>query len=123
MKIVVVGCGKIGTTVVSSLDSEGHDVVAVDTNPAVIDEISDIYDVICICGNGADYDTLLEAGIDKADMFVAITGSDELNMLSCVIAKKMGAKYTVARIRNPEYNDKNLPFVKQYLDFLFGILV
>ena len=121
MKIVVVGCGKIGTTVVSSLDSEGHDVVAVDTNPAVIDEISDIYDVICICGNGADYDTLLEAGIDKADMFVAITGSDELNMLSCVIAKKMGAKYTVARIRNPEYNDKNLPFVKQYLDLSLHI--
>lgn len=121
MNIVVVGCGKIGTTVVSSLDSEGHDVVAVDTNPAVIDEISDIYDVICICGNGADYDTLLEAGIDKADMFVAITGSDELNMLSCVIAKKMGAKYTVARIRNPEYNDKNLPFVKQYLDLSLHI--
>ena len=121
MNIVVVGCGKIGTTVVSSLNSEGHDVVAVDTNPAVIDEISDIYDVICICGNGADYDTLLEAGIDKADMFVAITGSDELNMLSCVIAKKMGAKYTVARIRNPEYNDKNLPFVKQYLDLSLHI--
>ena len=116
MKIVVVGCGKIGTTVVSSLASEGHDVVAVDINPAVIDEISDVYDIICICGNGADYDTLQEAGISKADIFVAITGSDELNMLSCVIAKKMGAKYTVARIRNPEYNDKNLPFVKQYLD-------
>ena len=121
MKIVVVGCGKIGTTVVSSLASEGHDVVAVDTNPAVIDEISDVYDVICICGNGADYDTLLEAGISKADIFVAITGSDELNMLSCVIAKKMGAKYTVARIRNPEYNDKNLPFVKQYLDLSLHI--
>ena len=121
MKIVVVGCGKIGTTVVSSLASEGHDVVAVDTNPAVIDEISDVYDVICICGNGADYDTLLEAGISKTDIFVAITGSDELNMLSCVIAKKMGAKYTVARIRNPEYNDKNLPFVKQYLDLSLHI--
>ena len=121
MKIVVVGCGKIGTTVVSSLASEGHDVIAVDTNPAVIDEISDVYDVICICGNGADYDTLSEAGIDKADIFVAITGSDELNMLSCVIAKNMGAKYTVARIRNPEYNDKNLPFVKQYLDLSIHI--
>lgn len=121
MKIIVVGCGKIGTTVVSSLSLEGHDVVAVDTNPAVIDEISDVYDVICICGNGADYDTLSEAGIDKADVFIAITGSDELNMLSCVIAKKMGAKYTVARIRNPEYNDKNLPFVKQYLDLSLHI--
>ncbi len=121
MKIIVVGCGKIGTTVVSSLSLEGHDVVAVDTNPSVIDEISDVYDVICICGNGADYDTLSEAGIDKADVFIAITGSDELNMLSCVIAKKMGAKYTVARIRNPEYNDKNLPFVKQYLDLSLHI--
>ena len=115
MKIVVMGCGKIGNTVISSLVSEGHDVVAVDSNSAAIDEIRDIYDIICICGNGADYDTLLEAGIDKTDIFVAITGSDELNMLSCVIAEKMGAKHTVARIRHPEYNDKNLPYVKQYL--------
>ncbi len=121
MKIVVIGCGKIGTAVISSLVSEGHDVVAVDENPSAIDDIRDVYDVICICGNGADYDTLLEAGIDKTDAFVAITGSDELNMLSCVIAKKMGAKHTVARIRNPEYNDKNLPFVKQYLDLSLHI--
>lgn len=116
MNIIVVGCGKIGTTIVASLSSEGHDVVAVDENDAVVAEISDIYDVMCVCGNGADYNTLSEAGVEKADMLISVTGSDELNCLSCFIAKRMGAEHTVARIRNPEYSDKNIGFMKQQLD-------
>lgn len=121
MKIVVEGCGKIGTTILQSLLKEGHDLVAIDNNPAVVEEITNIYDAIGVCGNGADSDTLSEAGIEKADIFVAVTDSDELNMLSCFIAKRMGAKHTVARIRNPEYNDQSLSFMRQQLDLTMSI--
>ena len=121
MKIIIVGCGKIGTTIIESLVREGHDVVAVDSDPAIIADISNIYDVMCVCGTGADYDTLAEAGVSSANMVVAVTGSDELNMLSCFIAKKMGAEQTVARIRNPEFNDKNLGFMKQQLGISLSI--
>ena len=116
MKIIVVGCGKIGTTILSSLLAEGHDIVAVDSKPEVISEISNIYDSMCVCGNGTDCDTLAEAGVENAELFVAATNSDELNMLSCFLAKRMGAKHTIARIRNPEYNDKSLSFMRQQLD-------
>lgn len=115
MKIIVVGCGKIGSNIISSLVSEGHDVVAIDSNPAALDAITNIYDVMGVCGGGADYDTLEEAGVDKAELFIAAAGSDELNMLSCYLAKKMGASHTIARIRNPEYNDKGLGFMRQHL--------
>jgi len=116
MKIIIVGCGKIGTTILSSLLSEGHDIVAVDSDPGIISEISNIYDSMCVCGNGVDCDTLAEAGVEDAELFVAATGSDEFNMLSCFMAKRMGAKHTIARIRNPEYNDKSLSFMRQQLD-------
>ncbi len=121
MNIVIVGCGKIGRTIISSLVNEGHDVVAIDENPAVIAEISDIYDVMCVCGNGADCDTLSEAQVEKADLFVAVAGSDELNMLSCFIAKRMGVAHTIARIRTPDYNDKGLSFMRQQLDLSVSI--
>ena len=116
MKIIVTGCGKIGIAAIESLVSEGHDVIAIDNRLDVIEEIRDVYDVMCICSNGADYNTLSEAGIENADMFIAVTGSDELNMLSCIIAKKMGAKHTVARVRNPEYDDKSIGFIKQQIE-------
>lgn len=115
MKIIVFGCGNIGITVMESLLAEGHDIIAVDGNRIVITEITNIYDVIGICGNGADCDTLREANVEQCDIFIAVTGSDELNMLSCYIARSMGAKNTVARIRNPEYNDKSLVSLKSYL--------
>ena len=121
MNIIIVGCGKIGTTILSSLLAEGHDIVAVDSNPDVISEISNIYDSMYVCGSGTDCDTLTEAGVDRTELFVAVTGSDELNMLSCFIAKKMGAKHTIARIRNPEYNYKSLGFLRQQLDLSTSI--
>lgn len=121
MNIIIVGCGKIGTTILSSLLAEGHDIVAVDSNPDVISEISNIYDSMYVCGSGTDCETLSEAGVEHTELFVAVTGSDELNMLSCYIAKKMGAKHTIARIRNPEYNDKSLNFLRQQLDLSTSI--
>ncbi len=121
MKIIVVGCGKIGVTILERLLEEGHELVAIDNNPGVIDEITNIYDVMAVCGNGADSDTLAEADVEKAELFVAVTDSDELNMLSCFIARKMGAKHTIARIRNPEYNDQSLSFMKHQLELSMSI--
>lgn len=121
MNIIVVGGGKIGKTIIASLVSEGHDVVVLEDNPSVLDEITNIYDIMGVRGNGADCETLEEAGVDKAEMFVAVTGSDELNMLSCFMAKKMGAKHTIARIRNPEYNEHSLGFMRQQLNLSMSI--
>ncbi len=116
MNIIVNGCGKIGKTIVASLVNEGHNVVAIDNNPEVITEITNIYDVMGVCGNGTDSDILSEAGAGSAHLIVSVTGSDELNMLTCYLAKKMGTEYTIARIRNPEYNDKSLGFMRSQLD-------
>ncbi|MBQ8502678.1 MAG: Trk system potassium transporter TrkA [Clostridia bacterium] len=121
MNIIVSGCGKIGTAIISTLVGEGHDVTALDNSPEIINEITNIYDAIGICGNATDCETLTEAGVQKADLFISVTGSDELNMLSCFLAKRMGAKHTIARIRNPEYNDHSLGFMKQELNISMAI--
>ena len=116
MNIVIVGCGKIGSTILSDLLSEGHDIVAVDSDPQVLSEISNIYDSMYVCGSGTNCDTLVEAGVERAELFIAATGSDECNMLSCFIAKRMGAKHTIARVRNPEYSEKSFGFMRRQLD-------
>ena len=121
MNIIIIGGGRIGITLVSSLVAEGHDVTVLDTDPDVISEITNIYDVMGVCGNGADSDILAEANAKDADIVAAVTNSDELNMLSCFMAKRMGAKNTVARIRNPEYNDQSLDFMKQHLELEMSI--
>lgn len=121
MNIIVVGCGKIGSSIIANLCAEGHNVIGVDNNQAVIQEIINTYDIMGVCGNGTDCESLEEANIEKTELFIAVTGSDELNMLSCFIAKKMGAKHTIARIRNPEYNDQSLGFMKQQLDLSMSI--
>ena len=100
MKITVVGCGKIGCTVIESLLAEGHEITAIDNDEDVISEITNIYDVMAVCGSGTDSDVLLEAGI--SELLIAVTGSDEFNMLTCFIAKRLGVKNTIARIRKNE---------------------
>lgn len=121
MKIIVCGCGKIGSTILSALAAEGHDLVALDDDPAVIAEVTNIYDVIGVRGNGADCETLTDAGVEDAELFIAVTGSDELNMLACFLARRMGARHTIARIRNPEYNDASLDFMKRELELSMAI--
>ncbi len=121
MKIVVSGCGKIGFEIIKNLVSEGHDVIAVDNNSAAIEEITNVCDVMGVTGNSADCETLAEAGIADTQLFVAVTGSDEMNMLSCYIAKRMGAEHTIARIRNPEYNDNSLSFMRQQLGLSLSV--
>lgn len=121
MKIIIAGCGKIGTSVLASLAAEGHDVTAVDKKSEVISELTNVYDVMGVCGNAADCDTLIEAGAADCGLYVAMTESDELNMLSCFLAKKMGAQNTIARIRNPEYNDASLSFLRHHLELSMAI--
>lgn len=116
MKIMVFGCGKIGVMLIKELAAEGHDVTAVDVDAAVVESVGNIYDVMGVCGGCTDCDTLREAGAAEADLCLAVTGSDERNMLACFLARRMGTKHTVARIRNPEYSPQNIAFMKQQLD-------
>lgn len=105
MRILVVGDGKVGHTLSEQLIHEGHDVVIIDRDGNVLRKAEETLDALCIEGNGANAKTLLDAGVDKADIIVAATASDETNMLCCLVAKRLGAKYSIARIRDPEYNE------------------
>ena len=105
MRIIVIGAGKVGYALAEHLTEEEHDVIVIDKDEAVIDRCTGSLDVLCIKGNGANAKVLLEAGVDKANIVIASTESDETNMLSCLISKRLGAKYTIARIRDPEFNE------------------
>ena len=116
MKVIIAGCGKVGKTILQSMLKEKHEVVVLDSNAKVVEETTNTYDAIGLCGNCTSYADLTEAGARDAELFIAVTTSDELNMLSCFIAKKLGAKHTVARIRNTNLTDENLEFLKQSLE-------
>ncbi len=103
MKIVIVGDGKVGGTIANQLSLEGHDVIVIDNNAAVLANSGNTMDIFCIEGNGATASVLKEAGIQHADVLIAATSADEVNMLCCLLGKKLGAKNTIARVRNPEY--------------------
>lgn len=103
MYIIIVGLGKLGSTLTKQLSTEGHDIVVVDPDNSVVSSTVDAYDVMGICGNGATYEVLKEAGAAKAKLIIAATGSDELNILCCLFAKHMGTENTIARVRNPDY--------------------
>lgn len=102
MRIIIVGCGKVGETLASTLCKENHKVVIVDREQKVIDEQTNRYDIIGICGSGTSSSVLKDAGVQNADLLIAVTVSDELNLLVCLIAKKLGVKATIARVRQPE---------------------
>ncbi len=116
MKIVIAGCGKIGTSLISNLVAEGHDVTVVDNDESAISEVLNIFDVMTVCGDATDSEILKEAAVDGARLFIATTNSDEVNMLSCIIARKLGAHHTVARIRNPKYSTQSLEFLSHQLE-------
>ena len=105
MKIIIVGCGKVGQKLASQLcTEENQNVTVIDLNYEVVQNLINKYDIMGVAGNGVHLDTLTEAGIEEADLFIAVTGSDELNLLACLIAKKAGNCQTIARVRNPEYS-------------------
>lgn len=103
MKVVIIGNGKVGSNLSAQLVSEGHDVTVVDTRASALEKSKNTQDILCIEGNGATAEVQLEAAVNKAGLLVATTPYDELNMLCCLIAKKLGAKKTISRVRNPEY--------------------
>ena len=99
MKIIIVGCGKVGMTLAEELDNEGHDITIIDQDSVVVDKATQSLDVMGVVGNGAVFQVQSEAGIKEADLLIATTTSDELNMLCCLIAKKAGNCHTIARIK------------------------
>lgn len=106
MEIVIVGDGKVGYILTQELSQEGHDVTVIDKNSQVISDTAAMLDVRCIRGNGASLQAQRDAGVPEADLLIAVTSTDELNMLCCLLARKLGAKHTIARIRNPEYSEQ-----------------
>ncbi len=103
LNIVIVGCGKVGSTLVERLSSEGHDITIIDQDAGRVQELAEYYDVMGIIGNGASHSIQEEAGIKDAHLFIAVTESDELNLLCCIIAKQDSECATIARIRTPDY--------------------
>ena len=103
MNLTIIGLGKVGETLVENFIKEKHDLIVVDTNPRTVETIVNRYDVRGVVGNGLERDVLNDAGVENADFFIACTSRDEVNILCCVLARKLGAKRTIARVRDPEY--------------------
>ncbi len=114
MKIIIVGCGKVGYTLVEELSGENHDITVIDEREEKVNSITDELDAMGIVGNGVSFQTLQEAGIKHADLLIAVTGSDEQNLLCCVIARKSSQCKTIARVRNPIYNNE-ISFLRKEL--------
>jgi len=116
MNIIIVGNGKVGYTLAEYLTvHHNHDVTIVDTNREALRKASETLDVLCIRGNGGSVRSLIEAGAEKADVIIAVTGNDELNMVCCLAAKQLGTGYSIARVRNPEYTE-SLGLLQERLD-------
>lgn len=106
LKIIIIGCGKVGRTLVEQLSQEGHDITIIDKNRERISQLANLYDVMGLVGNGASYNIQKEAGIGNADLIIAVTGSDELNLLCCTIATQVGNCAAIARVRTPDYSQE-----------------
>lgn len=112
MEIIILGAGKFGKAICSHLGREGHNITVIDTDSAVVDRIVEDYDVMGICGNGMNTEVLTDAGCAHTDIFIATTASDEINMVSALFAKKLGARHAVSRVRNPMYS-KQTGFMRE----------
>ena len=110
MNIFIIGCGKVGASLVGKLSEEGNDITVIDPDPEKIEAITNSYDVIGVVGSGANFNTLQEAGIEDADIFISVTGSDELNLLCCIVAKRASDCAAIARVRSPEYSENSAYF-------------
>jgi trk system potassium uptake protein TrkA len=114
LKIIIVGCGKVGSTLVEQLTKEGNDITIIDTNPDKISTLTNLYDIMGYVGNGASYSVQMNAGINDADLIIAVTESDELNLLCCTVAKRVGDCAAIARVRNPDYG-KDVAYLREKL--------
>ncbi|MDO4939764.1 MAG: Trk system potassium transporter TrkA [Lachnospiraceae bacterium] len=120
MKIIVAGCGKVGKTIVEQLSAEGHEIAIIDHNLDVLNDMANMYDVMGVAGNAASLSVQKEAGVETADLLIAVTDSDEINMLCCLVAKKAGNCKTIARVRNPIYHSE-IGFIKEELGLSMAI--
>lgn len=114
MNIIIIGCGKVGQALAEQLSEQGNNITIIDVSAAKLSSVSARSDVMTVVGNGATHLTQQEAGIEHADLMIAVTGSDELNLLCCLIAKKAGNCRTIARVRSPQYS-REAPFLKDEL--------
>ena len=114
MNIIIVGCGRVGSTLVEQLSKEGNDITIIDKDSEVIESLTNLYDVMGVVGNGATYSVQMEAGIENTDLFIAVTESDELNLLCCTVAKRVSNCSAIARVRTPEYS-KEAAYLKEKL--------
>ncbi len=104
LQIIIVGCGKVGMTLVEQLSKEGHDITIIDRDGEKVQTLSSLYDVMGVVGNGASYSVQMDAGIENTDLIIAVTDSDELNLLCCTVAKRVGDCAAIARVRTPDYS-------------------
>ena len=118
MKIIIAGAGRIGALIARSLDREGHDITLIDRDAKTIERCSGELDVICVLGSATNPDTLRESGAEDADVLLALTESDEMNMLCALAAKRLGTRTIIARIRDPEYLSQ-----RQFLSEAVGLSV
>lgn len=114
MNIVIVGDGKVGAALTQQLSKEGHDITVIDNNAEVLTNSMELYDIMAVQGNGASLTVQKEANVGSSDLVIAATSADEINLLCCILAKKLGAPHTIARVRNPEYAEQ-LIFLKEEL--------
>lgn len=106
LNIIIVGCGKVGTTLVEWLSKENHDIAVIDQRAERVEEVTGTYDVLGVVGNGASFKVQQEAGIENADVLIAVTDSDELNLLCCLVGKRAGQCDVIARVRTPDYSEE-----------------
>ncbi len=114
MRIIIVGNGKVGSTFANQLSLAGHDVTIVDKRAGALQQSGSNLDIMTVVGNGATIDTLQGAGVSQADLLIATTSTDEMNVMVCLLAKKLGTKHTIARVRNPEFT-KEINLLKEEL--------
>ena len=120
MRIVIVGIGKVGRALAEHLSREGHDVAVIDNRPGMAERLAEELDVLGIEGNGAAYTVQQQARASQADLVIAATSEDEVNMIACMTAKKLGAKNTIARVRSVEY-ESQLRFMQQEMGLSLSI--
>lgn len=120
MKIIIAGCGNVGSSIARTLSKEGHDITVIDPNERAVHFVTDGYDLMGIVGSGSNISVLEQAEVSKADLLIAITDSDERNLLCCLMGNKAGAKKTIARVRNPEYKNE-IEFIKDDLGLSLSV--
>ena len=120
MNIIIAGCGKVGSALAQQLNDEGHNITMIDINPERLQPTLSALDIQGLVGNSTSFVTQQECGIEEADLFIAVTGKDEINLLSCLIAKKASNCHTIARVRNPEYS-KEISYLKQCMGMSMAI--